>query len=495
MCFWVLRHHLKYLKLLAFHGVRGARMSRVQARCGVVANAHTATKTATKDGPIIMITEAQIKAAVRAASAGKSRTELHDRGARGAGRLVLVIRGKGTVAASSAEFFACWYRDGKRVMSKLGSHPTISLADARRRFREEFAPAISAGGEPTSAAARRRHRKEAGTVAELCDAYVASLRAAGKRTANIVERSLKAAAKTIGPTRPAAEVAPGDIVPHLAAIHDRGAKVHAAMVRAYLRAAFAYGLQSEHSYTQAGGARWGLTSNPVIAIPVGEGISNPRNRFLTPAEVRTLWNWLETLDVESKFPPALRLMLATGQRSEEILRITAATYETSRGMLYWPTTKNGLPHSIPVPHQAVAILEGLHANAHGLFFPCGPDPTRPAPSDGLGFVVQRFLEEHPEIPHFIPRDSRRTWKTLSGDAGLSKEMRDRLQNHSKTSDVSTRHYDRYDYLPERRSAMAKWATYLDSVLSGEIKEVGQRESNVVPIGAAALASAGGAAGR
>jgi integrase len=164
-------------------------------------------------------------------------------------------------------------------------------------------------------------------------------------------------------------------------------------------------------------------------------------------------------------------------------------------MLYWPTTKNGLPHSIPVPHQAVAILEGLHANAHGLFFPCGPDPTRPAPSDGLGFVVQRFLEEHPEIPHFIPRDSRRTWKTLSGDAGLSKEMRDRLQNHSKTSDVSTRHYDRYDYLPERRSAMAKWATYLDSVLSGEIKEVGQRESNVVPIGAAALASAGGAAGR
>jgi hypothetical protein len=71
-------------------------------------------------------------------------------------------------------------------------------------------------------------------------------------------------------------------------------KVHAAMVRAYLRAAFAYGLQSEHSYTQAGGARWGLTSNPVIAIPVGEGISNPRNRFLTPAEVRTLWNWLES---------------------------------------------------------------------------------------------------------------------------------------------------------------------------------------------------------
>jgi hypothetical protein len=58
----------------------------------------------------------------------------------------------------------------------------------------------------------------------------------------------------------------------------------------------------------------------------------------------------------------------------------------------------------------------------------------------------------------------------SGDAGLSKDMCDRLQNHSKTSDVSTRHYDRYDYLPERRAAMAKWGTYLDRVLAGEITE-------------------------
>jgi hypothetical protein len=116
-------------------------MSRVQARCWVVGNAHTATNTATKDGPIIVITEAQIKAAVRAAVAGKPRTALHDRGARGAGRLILVVRSKGTAAAPSAEFFAAWYRSGKRVMSKLGSYPTISLTDARRRFREEFAPA------------------------------------------------------------------------------------------------------------------------------------------------------------------------------------------------------------------------------------------------------------------------------------------------------------------------------------------------------------------
>jgi hypothetical protein len=64
------------------------------------------------------------------------------------------------------------------------------------------------------------------------------------------------------------------------------------------------------------------------------------------------------------------------------------------------------------------------------------------------------------------------------------------------SDISAKHYDRFDYLTERRAAMAKWEAYLDLVLAGDIKEVGRRESNVVAIDrVAALASATGAQGR
>jgi hypothetical protein len=92
---------------------------------------------------------------------------------------------------------------------------------------------------------------------------------------------------------------------------------------------------------------------------------------------------------------------------------------------------------------------------------------------------------------------RRTFKTLAGDAGLSKEMRDRLQNHAKGTDISSKHYDRYDYLSERRAAMAKWETYLGLVLSGDVREIGERDGKVVHIGrsAAALAAGAGAVGR
>jgi hypothetical protein len=57
-------------------------------------------------------------------------------------------------------------------------------------------------------------------------------------------------------------------------------------------------------------------------------------------------------------------------------------------------------------------------------------------------------------------------------------MRDMLQNHVK-GDVSIVHYDRYDYLPKRRAAMAKWAAYLDLIIAGKFDELETRD-NVVP---------------
>ena len=48
-------------------------------------------------------------------------------------------------------------------------------------------------------------------------------------------------------------------------------------------------------------------------------------------------------------------------------------------------------------------------------------------------------------------------------------MRDRLQNHMQAKDISARHYDRYDYLAERRAAMEQWELFFNRILSGEIE--------------------------
>ena len=89
----------------------------------------------------------------------------------------------------------------------------------------------------------------------------------------------------------------------------------------------------------------------------------------------------------------------------------------------------------------------------------------------------RFLSLHPDFAPFTARDLRRTFRTLGGDDGISKEMRDRLQNHVEGG-VGAKHYDRYGYLPERRAAMDKWADYLDRVIEGTVDA---DRGNVVPL--------------
>jgi integrase len=173
---------------------------------------------------------------------------------------------------------------------------------------------------------------------------------------------------------------------------------------------------------------------------------------------------------------AVLLRIATGQRSEEILRITVDSYDRAKGMIYWAETKNGLPHCIPLPRQSAEVLAGLPANSHGLFFPRQDDPTRPASQQSIREVVRTFLGEHPDFAHFAPKDLRRTFKTLGGAAGISKEMRDRLQNHAEAG-VSARHYDRWSYWPEKKAAMATWEAHLDRVIAGTVAD----DSNVVPM--------------
>ncbi|MBN0690714.1 integrase, partial [Pseudomonas aeruginosa] len=61
---------------------------------------------------------------------------------------------------------------------------------------------------------------------------------------------------------------------------------------------------------------------------------------------------------------------------------------------------------------------------------------------------------------FTLRDIRRTCKTLMAKAGLTKELRDRIQGHA-FNDVSSKHYDRYDYFQEKKRGLDRWAAWLE----------------------------------
>jgi integrase len=97
----------------------------------------------------------------------------------------------------------------------------------------------------------------------------------------------------------------------------------------------------------------------------------------------------------------------------------------------------------------------LYSGNSKYLFPGRFNEDKPINKTSLAHAVRRITV----VQEFTPRDLRRTVKTRMGEIGIEKSIRDRIQNHALT-DVSPKHYDRYDYLPEKRAAILKWENHL-----------------------------------
>jgi hypothetical protein len=117
----------------------------------------------------------------------------------------------------TADWMAQQWRDQKRLKKKLGSYPSVSLAQAREIFQRDFADMIQKGRSIKIAGDTRP-----GTVADLVEAYVKYLRDAQKPSWKETEKGLNKIADTLGRNRPAREIEPEEIVEVIRPIYDRG---------------------------------------------------------------------------------------------------------------------------------------------------------------------------------------------------------------------------------------------------------------------------------
>ncbi len=210
-----------------------------------------------------------------------------------------------------------------------------------------------------------------GTVADLFEAYVAYLKEAGKPSWKEAEKGLNKIADTLGRNRPARDIEPEEITELIRPIYERGKRSMADHVRSYIRSAYSWGMKSEHDYRTASSRRFRLVYNPAAGIP-----TEPKNvgtRWLDEEEFVRLYRWLECPDtpVHPPYTRAVRVLMLTGQRVEEIARLHVDQWDAKERIIDWSKTKNGKPHAIPVPEIAVELIETIKPNANGWFFPLG----------------------------------------------------------------------------------------------------------------------------
>jgi integrase len=222
-------------------------------------------------------------------------------------------------------------------------------------------------------------------------------------------------------------------------------------------------MKSEHDYRSTSPRRFRLVYNPAAGIPTEPKVVGIR--WLDEDEFVRLYRWLECPDtpVHPPYTRAVRILMLTGQRVEEIARLHIDQWDAAERIIDWSKTKNGKPHAIPVPALAAELIESIKPNEHGWFFPSAKDQNRPVSAGTLYSFMWR-QRGRGVIPMVTNRDLRRTWKTLAGKAGVSKEIRDRLQNHT-LQDVSSKSYDRWNYMPEKRAGMKKWDKFVTSLLT------------------------------
>ncbi|MDM6886224.1 site-specific integrase [Enterobacter asburiae] len=376
---------------------------------------------------------------------------------RGTGRL-----GVKTYPSGRKTFVYRYFLNGKEKFVNLGDFPSVALAEAI----EKASSAAKNISEPVKAVT------DLSSIKQLFDVYIEDQKARGKRsyekTQNRINQVLDS--EHIDPGMLARDVTPDHIKRVLSEFISRGAKAGANKVRANLHAIFNFGLFADNDPANIDNKTiYGLERNPVSVVPAQRGVDKALDRFLPWDELSELLDILHrpasSVPMNSDFAQLLLCCIHTaGQRPWEIMTNTKSNWDKKGKVLTVPPeiSKTGDYHVIPLSATATSILEEMEKRypESDFLFPAETAEGHLLSAE-YGKQLRKFCEREP-FNKFTPRDIRRTFKTLAGDMGISTEMRDRLQNHKRPG-VSAKHYDRYDYLKEKREIIEEWELRLLSL--------------------------------
>ncbi len=391
-------------------------------------------------------------------------------------------------------YFA-YYVDGKEKRKKIGRYGRakglMSLKEIRIAYLElsalnkkgtdvkveETRQRQEAARIQREEAEKERQRQLQGSFQQLVDAYLEHAQANLSKHYVTAVKSAFNNLKDFDMTIKANAVNRADIIAILHPIRERGSLIMANRMRSYLQSLFKFGIEfdEDNEGVVKDCVLFFLENNPVNAVPKAVKKEDPGERYLEVQEVTTFWKALESSQMDSGRVAVLKLMLATGARLEALSGLQWVEINWNEAYLTVPPerSKNGKAWVIPLGKIAFEALRSV-PKTHGTFvFPAG-NGKESLRLDGFSQALSRLCQQTNMEP-FTPRDLRRTFKSLAGKAGLSKEIRDRLQNHA-FSDVSSRHYDKYDYLHEKRHAMSVWDAYLQGLIG-----VAAPVDNVTPL--------------
>jgi integrase len=192
-------------------------------------------------------------------------------------------------------------------------------------------------------------------------------------------------------------------------------------------------------------------------------LPSARDRVLTVAEIRSFWN--ATYELKTTVGDALKLVLLTGARLNEIARLEWSETSDDHATLTISgnRTKNGRPLIIPLSPVARDIIDRQYREGPFVFAANSLVPV------WIGSKVKSRLDSlMGNPPPWRLHDLRRTTVTGMAKLGIRPDVIEMVVNHiSGHRGGVAGIYNRSELLGERREALAKWASHLEAIVGDQ----------------------------
>ena len=362
----------------------------------------------------------------------------------------------------SKTFVYVFRRGGKLQRLTLGAVGDITLNDAHATH-SELRKRVRSGESLQSLRAYIGSGRTSGdfTVKDLANEWLERRVIVERKTWRDVERMLEKDVVPYLGERPVEAVKAREITEMLDRIVDRGSPVSANRCASLVKQMFKFAV-----------GRGIVDASPCVALEKPGGAEPPRDRNLTDAEIKRLWERLDKAGMTPGARAAIRFLLVTGQRRGELAQARRDEFDVNGKVWNIPAahSKNGKPHDVPLSDLALEILADLTdlAGDSDYLLPSPSVKDSPINSQALTRAITRNREKL-KIDAFNVHDLRRTAASQMTALGIPRLHVSKILNH--TGRDVTAIYDRHDYADEKREALDLWAVTLQAIIKGKRKKV------------------------
>lgn len=333
------------------------------------------------------------------------------------------------VFASGRKAYLIQYRSkGRTRRLTLGPHGTLTPVEARQLAREKLAE-VAQGGDP---AEHRRRAREAPTVADLAARFLEE-HVEAKRKPNTVREYRRIFQNLVLPKlgqRKVEDVALADVD----RLHRLLKETPYQANRAVAVLSKAFNLAEVWGWRPRG-------SNPCPGVERFKEKS--RERFLNGAELNRLGSTLREAEVKGEESPvailALRLLLLTGCRLNEVLRLRWEEVDFERSCLRLQDSKTGAKVILVGPPVLELLSKAVRVAGNPYVL-----PGRKAGSHFVGLPkVWARVRQQADLPGVRLHDLRHSYAAVGAGGGWSLAIIGKLLGHAQT-----RTTERYAHLAD-----------------------------------------------